>query len=209
MDEAESTACFAMLHELHVLHCIHPLLQARFKVEQLDAAVHMVRWYSEMSRALLGWKTLLLSLLWPLSTQAADEVVVRLLLPNTKAGELQAQLLAAHEAAKSLVESPGMTTSVMYKLLRPIQLEAVLAILALFKHEGRDWTRLADYMTHWRNAAVAVKGDDLKALGIKPGPLFGKLQAALLEALLDGHVSQDKDDQLKLVAVLCAQWSSQ
>ncbi|HLG43388.1 MAG TPA: hypothetical protein VI337_00080, partial [Nitrospirales bacterium] len=43
-----------------------------------------------------------------------------------------------------------------------------------------------------------LRGDDLRALGIRPGPIYRDILNSLLYARLDGHV-QSRDDELRFV----------
>ncbi len=46
-----------------------------------------------------------------------------------------------------------------------------------------------DYVQHWRHVKPTLTGNDLKAMGLKPGPLFGKLLGELRRAWLDGQIT--------------------
>jgi len=45
---------------------------------------------------------------------------------------------------------------------------------------------------------LAVKGDDLLALGIPPGPQMGRILEELLEAVISGRVPNHREELLKL-----------
>jgi tRNA nucleotidyltransferase (CCA-adding enzyme) len=63
---------------------------------------------------------------------------------------------------------------------------------------------LERYVREWRGIRTAVTGDDLKALGLAPGPVFAELLDALLNARLDGHVTTE-DEERQLLAALVAE----
>jgi tRNA nucleotidyltransferase (CCA-adding enzyme) len=50
------------------------------------------------------------------------------------------------------------------------------------------------YLTHLRNVKVVLTGDDLKALGIPPGPRYKEILAELLDAKLDGRVGNREEE---------------
>jgi tRNA nucleotidyltransferase (CCA-adding enzyme) len=54
------------------------------------------------------------------------------------------------------------------------------------------------YLTKLRTVNVLLTGDDLKKMGIPPGPRYKKILAGLLDAKLDGTVST-KEDELSYV----------
>jgi tRNA nucleotidyltransferase (CCA-adding enzyme) len=62
---------------------------------------------------------------------------------------------------------------------------------------------LARYLETWRHVRPLLTGDDLRALGIPPGPRYRAILGALRDARLDGRV-QSRDDETALVRTLLA-----
>lgn len=200
MNEANPAACFASLHQLGTLRCLHPDLHVHFVEASITSACSMVRWMAELNAQFLGWKTVLLSMCWSLPPVSMQQFIQRLAPPHTRAGELEQGLKDAHEISRKLSQQPAMAASVLVKMLRPISLEVVLCVMARLKQSGLDWSLLAQYVTHWKHVAPALKGDDLIAIGVKPGPKFGKLLQQLLDDILDGRVSAaDRESQIDWV----------
>ena len=56
-------------------------------------------------------------------------------------------------------------------------------------------TRLGEwldrYWAEWRDVRPMLNGDDLRALGLPPGPLYTRLLDRLLAAWLDGEVNDE------------------
>ena len=50
------------------------------------------------------------------------------------------------------------------------------------------------YLTHLRNVTVTLTGDDLKEMGIPPGPRYKQILAELLDAKLDEQVRTPEDE---------------
>jgi tRNA nucleotidyltransferase (CCA-adding enzyme) len=50
------------------------------------------------------------------------------------------------------------------------------------------------HLTHLREITISVTGDDLKALGIPPGPRYRRLLAQLHDAKLDGIVKNREEE---------------
>ncbi len=56
---------------------------------------------------------------------------------------------------------------------------------------------------------TAVSGDDLRAMGLKPGPAYGIILNQLLAARLDGQISSVAEEQALLEQILTSnQWAS-
>jgi tRNA nucleotidyltransferase (CCA-adding enzyme) len=72
-------------------------------------------------------------------------------------------------------------------------MEAVLLMMAKAKKDApRKYISL--YLTRLRDVRVTVTGEDLKKMGIPPGPRYKDILAGLLDAKLDGAVSTPEDE---------------
>ncbi len=67
--------------------------------------------------------------------------------------------------------------------------------------DDRRGDLLDRYYAEWRFVKVALTGDDLRAMGLEPGPQFAKLLDQLLAARLDGRVD-DEDSERALLGEL-------
>jgi len=85
----------------------------------------------------------------------------------------------------------------MHRWLAEASIEVVLALMAVV---GRPELRKAigDFLTAKGRVRPFLGGDDLRALGIQPGPVYRDILNSLLYARLDGHV-QSRDDELRFV----------
>jgi tRNA nucleotidyltransferase (CCA-adding enzyme) len=93
-------------------------------------------------------------------------------------------------------------TSSIYHLLKHYPAR-VLAVVWVASDNDLVRERLLRYRTDWRLVEPEVTGDDLKAMGLEPGPLFGDLLRALRDARLNGAVST-RDEETALVKQLLA-----
>jgi tRNA nucleotidyltransferase (CCA-adding enzyme) len=88
-------------------------------------------------------------------------------------------------------------TSKIYHLLQPYPAR-VLAVIWLASDSRPVQERVFRYQTEWRLVEPEITGDDLKAMGLEPGPLFGDILRRLREARLNGAVST-RDEEVALV----------
>lgn len=96
---------------------------------------------------------------------------------------------------------PQPMPSQVEKALRPSPPRALL--VARIGPEDEEQTRLIDqYYTTWRHVKTAVTGDDLRAMGLKPGPQFAVLLDKLLAARLDGEAADEADERALLADLL-------
>lgn len=91
--------------------------------------------------------------------------------------------------------------SEVVRLLRPFPVRVLLVgRILLDKHPTVD---LIDrYLQEWRDVKTAVSGNDLRQMGLKPGPQFGILLEKLLTARLDGAVSSEAEERALLASWL-------
>ncbi len=54
-------------------------------------------------------------------------------------------------------------------------------------------TPLKDYIENWQYVQPVLTGDNLKRMGLTPGPLFGKLLRQLRDDLLDGKITHEQE----------------
>jgi tRNA nucleotidyltransferase (CCA-adding enzyme) len=105
-------------------------------------------------------------------------------------------VLRLREEAPRLAE-PGLRPSQAAAILEPLAAAAVAAC-ALLEARATVRRRLWQYLERWRYQRPALRGRDLQALGVDPGPLMGQLLTRLRAARLDGEV-RTREDEVALV----------
>jgi tRNA nucleotidyltransferase (CCA-adding enzyme) len=133
-------------------------------------------------------------LLWQTPAPARARVAARLGVNARPADELA--LLAGHAA-----ELPALDPVAASALLRPL----APATLALYRCVGPPAAVAVTgrFLEAWRQVKPLLTGDDLRALGIPPGPRYRELLAALRDARLAGAVV-GREDEVALVQRLVA-----
>jgi tRNA nucleotidyltransferase (CCA-adding enzyme) len=61
---------------------------------------------------------------------------------------------------------------------------------------------LSSYARQWRKVEPGVDGNDLKALGLPPGPVYRRILGRLRDAWLDGEICSPEDEQALLTTLL-------
>ncbi len=189
---------------LRLLRFLHPRLRYTKKSEPVVA---------ELPRALAWWKKhcpdhvverpliYLSALLSQASPAVLRSVIQRLQLSTLQsnavelAGRKTDQLVQVLEGAKDL--RPAQ----VYRLLAGLPDDAIVLLvakgLAMRKAGGvhRLTRRLLRYLKHDRGATTILRGEDLKRLGLKPGPQFKAILGRLLDARMNGHVRTESDER--------------
>jgi poly(A) polymerase len=142
------------------------------------------------------------ALLHPLGATAAEAIAARLKLANVETVRI-CWLVANHRA---LLDAPTMRASKLYPLLVHPGIEELLALhRAIALASGSSTAQvefcervLRDTPPDVLNPPPLATGEDLIAMGLKPGPEFKRLLDAVREAQLERRVTT-KEEALALV----------
>lgn len=131
--------------------------------------------------------------LWllPLPKQVQADVMERLRVRKATRADME----ACGSALATLRALPlDAKPSHIEKALRPYPLRVLLALRAWLQDTHLVDT-IENYYHEWRQVKTAVTGDDLRELGLKPGPHFAIILDRLLAARLDGEVANETDER--------------
>jgi tRNA nucleotidyltransferase (CCA-adding enzyme) len=177
-NEQEPERALTRLQELGVLAHIQPNLQA-------DA------WLTEKFRALRASHTptpilYLGVLVFRLRTSEARALAKRLKLSNGE-NEILVQVVTLRLLERQL-NNPNLTPSRVVELLERFD-DAALAVFAIATDSAQAQAYVDKYRAEWRQVQAELDGNDLKALGLKPGPTFKEILTALRAQRLDGKIT--------------------
>lgn len=194
---------WAILHRLDglgALAAIHPRFGLSRTTEQrFDRVAEVLAWYKllYLPAQPARWHVYLMTLLEEHPGVEARTILRRLSPPPKAADVILRDLAQLRTLARSLQRAREATPSRMHRWLAEASVEVVLALMAVV---GRPELRKAigDFLTTKGRVRPFLKGDDLRSLGIPPGPVYRDILNSLLYARLDGHV-QSRDDELRFV----------
>jgi tRNA nucleotidyltransferase (CCA-adding enzyme) len=187
-------AAIQLLFELDALQCIHPDLQLSDRLwKQLRLADRWLNWF-DSAASLEHWQVLLEVLLMALNPADAGKVAENLQLPADSIQRLQ-QL---DQVKAALTNLPNyQRPSEIVQQLRQYDWSTLLLVAIASPRPIRKM--IWRYWTIWAQVKAPIDGNDLKALGYKPGQQFREILEALLMATLDGVVS-DRDQAVAFLA---------
>ena len=139
------------------------------------------------------WFIYFLGFLDRLKDDTVDEVLERLSAPARIRERVRQARAKYHEALYMLYREPDLRPSSIHDLLAQLDTEALLLMMAKAKQEAAK-RAISLYLTHLRGIRSSLTGDDLKELGIPPGPRYKKLLTELLNAKLDGLVATREEE---------------
>jgi tRNA nucleotidyltransferase (CCA-adding enzyme) len=200
LQEARPFAILQRLNQLGALAAIHPRLTLPPAMEQRFRRVgEVLTWhgllYQETSPA--AWIVYLLTLLGERTRAEVRAILRRLNPPPRIAATVSRDLARLRTLARQFQQARELPSSRVYRWLIDASLESTLALMARMEQtEVRK--AIGDFLTTGRQVRPFLRGEDLRGLGIRPGPIYRDILNSLLYARLDGHV-QSRDDELRFV----------
>lgn len=200
--EPEPEGALCRLDELGILAHIHPglsydkWLKTKWRAFRTDLQLEVWDIKPEEDPFLY-----LALLAYRLDSEELETLIARL-----KMKQADAENLRLLPSLKDSLPQLGKARrpSVVYHLLRPYP-GRILAVAWVATDRRRLRERLLRYQTEWRLVETELAGDDLKEMGLKPGPLFGRLLAALRDARLNGKIGTREEEKAFLEKLLAAE----
>lgn len=188
LDEEQSAGMLARAESLGVLNAIHPKMP-EFNQEYADFLEMDMHLDIPGDRRTMGYTLWFMDLF-------EDEVI---LLSNRLdfTNELMLAVWAAAELKRGLPHLVDMKPSEWTYALEKLPLLSIYAVYLIMRENA-----LLSYISIWRHVKSKTSGDDLKAMGLPPGPRFGEILTRLRSAWLDGEVATEAQEKELLTVML-------
>jgi len=206
LEEWSAATALTKLGELDLLKPIHSALSFDKAVHARLGDLHTYRglqhlspWNvtkgEQMNPSDLGW------MLWLMSMSNEEIASLNKRLHFT--ADLLASLFAVSMMFKDLPSFGGLKPSECVERLESFPVNAIEA-MGYVTEDTRVKEIFDEYISMWRYLKPHISGNDLKDLGIEPGPRYAVLLRQLRNAWLDGEVKTD-DEEKKLLDSLLEQ----
>lgn len=201
MSEEDPLACLNRMQELGILEAIHPMLEMkRDRIQVLTELVKVHNWYKllYLEPKPEPWLLYILGLTMGIKRNQITKVTKRLNFTSREEREfLQLRDMIGDALMKLMGWKEGKSRlSTLYSILHPIPVEGILFLMARSRkeHIRRNISR---YLSMLRYVKIEVSGNDLKEMGIEPGPIYTRILDRIMRAKIDGR-ADTREDQLKL-----------
>lgn len=180
-----------------LLQFVHPKIKLNNELKRLMSGIsETLTWFRLLFLEVEAdtWTTCFMGLFDQAPDDEMEHIGKRLAIPERYMKKLRP---AKAEAAKVLTEfyrHPSLKPYQVYLLLKPLPVEVLLFMMAKAKKEHAK-RNVSLFLTHYRDAATQLTGEDLKALGLEPGPGYKVVLERVLEARLNGKLQTRADEE--------------
>lgn len=184
------------LNEFNLLKVIEPTIRFDRKlIGFLDAARQALSWYDLLYRGdkYMKWAVYFLILIRHADAEKTREICQRFELSPRYQKIFLEDRLAAEESLYRMGPKLPAPNSFLYNELSGFRTEILLYMMAVTYNEAIR-KAISSFVTDLKDVTITVKGNDLKQMGLKPSPLYGKILRALLAEKLDGHIRTHEDE---------------
>jgi tRNA nucleotidyltransferase (CCA-adding enzyme) len=192
--ETEPSRTLKRLSDLGLLKVIYPNFIFNEELETTMKSMHeTLSWFNllfleeKTDRGILY----LMAMLSGLKDEEVQATIERLS-PSPKIKDMIIRgIPQAREVLKRLPLNDPVET---YNLLSKLKLETILLSMAISKERQKQKV-ISQYLTELRKVKIILKGEDLKKMGVKPGPIYSRILKELLEEKLRGHLKSREDEE--------------
>jgi tRNA nucleotidyltransferase (CCA-adding enzyme) len=199
LQEDHAPAAVARLDDFGLLKVVHPTLAlGKHLMARLNAARLVLSWYDLLflGESYIRWAVYFLVLLQHCDAQTAEAICKRFELSPRLRKLFVTDRLRALSCLLGLERRLPPDNSGLYRRLSEFRTEIILFMMAATDREEVK-KAISLYCTHLRRTSIFLKGSDLKALGLAPGPAFRRILEAVFEARLNGRV-RSREEELGL-----------
>ncbi|MEJ2752704.1 MAG: hypothetical protein P8169_08545 [Chloroflexota bacterium] len=128
-------------------------------------------------------------------------------LPETALRSIVSRLRFKSDIRKMLIETsrlnqilPTLVNTSPSNIVHAFESAPHLAIYAVYLANPQEALRtiVRKYVDHWSNVEPHTTGNDLRKLGLKPSPAYGRILSSLRDAWLDGEVDTAEEEEALL-----------
>nr|MCU0563177.1 CBS domain-containing protein [Desulfobacterales bacterium] len=203
LQEENPAAAVARLNDFGLLRVVHPgLVCDKAMLARLNAVQQVLSWYDLLflNESYMKWAVYFLALIHRCETQQAREICSRFeLAPRLQTLFVEGRA-AAEDCLHGLTRRLPADNRTLYRQLDGFRTELVLFMMAAAEQE-KVKRAVSHYVTALRRTTTSLKGRDLKALGVPPGPIYREVLQALLDARLNERV-RTREEELDLAREL-------
>jgi tRNA nucleotidyltransferase (CCA-adding enzyme) len=195
----------ARLRDFDLLKVVHPSIELSPAMTHLFASIKkVVSWYDLLflEESYMKWSVYFMGMIHSCDRETTRDICRRFELPPSVQALFATGRFAAERRLNSLERQLPSENSQLYRKLAEFRIELILYMMAAAKTEAVR-KAISHYCVHLRFVRPWLRGQDLKELGLPPGPRYRIILDELLNARLNGRVDS-REDEITLARELIA-----
>ncbi len=196
LSEEDPAKPVARLSEFDLLRFIHPSLQWDEDTAILFQHIKdAIAWYRLLflNKKYEPWQIYFFGLIDKLSPKGTGEMCHRLSIREVLLKKILTTKRESNDILDRLCKMRTVKPSRLFGTLKGYPQETLVYMMAKATQEEAQ-KGISLYLSHLQDTRPSITGKDLSQLGIKPGPLYGKIMGQILWAKIDGLVKTREEE---------------
>ncbi|MFH0812919.1 MAG: CBS domain-containing protein [Pseudomonadota bacterium] len=196
LQENDPPAIIKRMADFDLLKFFHPRIKYDRSLKELMGSINEVLTWFELlflNEEWEKWRVYLLGMVDGLNDEEFLELSKKLAFLKKNIKKVLSERNQAKNALKKIQEHKSLANSIIYELLNPLSIEALLYIMAKTNQKYLKKS-ISNYIAHLRFTEVMLTGKDLKAMGLPPGKVYQQVLKSLLKKRLDGNIKTREDE---------------
>ena len=184
------------MYDFDLLKVIHDSIIAdRNLVDMMNAVKNAITWHDLLfiEESYLRWAVYFMALIHRCDLSTSLTICERLELAPRYRKLLCNERLQSLKCLASMEYHPPETASALYRRLHGFRTELILYMMASTRNRSVKKS-ISIYYNQLKDTQPLTGGQDLLAMGLKPGPVFRQILEAILDARLNGEVETHQEE---------------
>jgi tRNA nucleotidyltransferase (CCA-adding enzyme) len=196
LKEENPTPAIVRLNDFNLLKVIHPSIELTDSLVNLFTSTKkVIAWYDLlfMEESYMKWAVYFMGLVHSCDMATTMDICRQFELTPRLKTIFGKERFAAKKSLLALERTTGIDNSAIYRELAAFRIEIVLYMMAAARTESVR-KAISHFCVHLRFVQPLLKGKDLRALGLPPGPSYRKILDAIQDQKLNGHLETREDE---------------
>jgi len=196
LKEENPTPAIVRLNDFNLLKVIHPSIELTDSLVNLFTSTKkVIAWYDLlfMEESYMKWAVYFMGLVHSCDMATTTDICRQFELTPRLKTIFGKERFAAKKSLLALERNTGIDNSTIYRELAAFRIEIVLYMMATARTESVR-KAISHFCVHLRFVQPLLKGKDLRALGLPPGPRYRKILDAIQDQKLNGHLETREDE---------------
>jgi len=196
LKEENPTPAIVRLNDFNLLKVIHPSIELTDSLVNLFTSTKkVIAWYDLlfMEESYMKWAVYFMGLVHSCDMTTTMDICRQFELTPRLKTIFGKERFAAKKSLLALERNTGIDNSAIYRELAAFRIEIVLYMMAAARTESVR-KAISHFCVHLRFVQPLLKGKDLRALGLPPGPRYRKILDAIQDQKLNGHLETREDE---------------